>query len=299
MATQQLSAAAAGSITIGGDLRVNRLGFGAMRITGRGIWGSPADPAGAITVLQRAVALDVTLIDTADSYGPNVSEELIAQALYPYPASLVIATKGGFTRSGPNAWAPDGHPQHLREALEGSLRRLRLDRIDLYQFHRPDPKVPFEESVGAIADLAKQGKIRHVGLSNVNVEELQRAQQIVPIVSVQNRFNNASGGAHEYNHVTDDETIAMVDHCTEHGLAFFPWGPLAAGRISSERIDAVAKGRGVSPNQIALAWLLRRSPVMVPIPGTSSVAHLEENVAAAQIALTDQEFADLSVAGSE
>ncbi|HTW86219.1 MAG TPA: aldo/keto reductase [Candidatus Sulfotelmatobacter sp.] len=299
MATQTLSAAAAGTITIGGDLPVHRIGFGAMRITGRGIWGPPADKDAALAVLRRAVELDVNLIDTADSYGPNVSEELIAEALHPYPAGLVIATKGGFERSGPNQWTPNGHPDHLRKALEGSLRRLKLDRIDIYQFHRPDPNVPFEESVGAIAELAKQGKIRHVGLSNVNVDELQRAQKIVPIVSVQNRFNNASGGDEEYNHVTDDETIAMVDHCTKHGLAFFPWGPLAAGRISSARIDAVAKAHGATPNQIALAWLLRRSPVIVPIPGTSSVAHLEENVAADQITLTDEEFAALSVAGSD
>jgi aryl-alcohol dehydrogenase-like predicted oxidoreductase len=299
MATHTISAATAGTLTIGGDLPVHRLGFGAMRITGPGIWGPPPDRDNALAVLRRAVELDVTLIDTADSYGPYVSEELIAQALHPYPAGLVIATKGGFQRTGPNQWVPDGHPAHLREALEGSLRRLKLERIDLYQFHRPDPKVPFEESVGALADLAREGKIRHVGLSNVNIGELQRAQQIVPIVSVQNRFNNASGGSHEFNHVTDDETIAMVEHCTQSGLAFLPWGPLAAGKLSSQRIDAVAKAHGATPNQIGLAWLLRRSPVMLPIPGTASLAHVEENVAAAQIALSDAEFAALSVAGSE
>jgi len=298
MATQTRSAAAAGTLVIGGDLPVHRLGFGAMRITGPGIWGPPPDRAGALAVLRRAVALDVTLIDTADSYGPNVSEELIAEALRPYPAGLVIATKGGFLRTGPGRWVPDGRPEHLRAALEGSLRRLKLERVDLYQFHRPDPKVPFDESVGALAELAQAGKIRHLGLSNVSLAEIEQARRIAPIVSVQNRFNNASGGDEEFNGVTDDQTIAVIDYCAQHGLAFIPWGPLAAGKLSSDRIAAIARAHGATPNQIALAWLLRRSPVMLPIPGTSSVAHLEENVEAAQIALSDEEFAILSLGGS-
>ncbi len=292
---QTLSAAAAGTFTIGGDLHVNRFGFGAMRITGQGIWGPPKDKTGALAVLERTVELDINLIDTADSYGPDVSEELIAEALYPYPAGVIVATKGGQERSGPDVWIPSARPEHLRQALEGSLRRLRLDRIDLYQLHRPDPKVPFEESVGALADLQKQGKIRHVGLSNVNVDEIEQARKLVAVVSVQNRFNNATGGATEFNHVKDDETLEVVDYCTKNGIAFFPWGPLAAGKLASERIDRVAKAHGAQPNQIALAWLLRRSPVIVPIPGTSSVAHLEENVAAANIELTDDDFKTLSV----
>jgi aryl-alcohol dehydrogenase-like predicted oxidoreductase len=295
--TQQTttSATAAGSFLIGGNLRVNRLGFGAMRITGPGIWGPPADRSKALAVLRRAVMLDVNLIDTADSYGPDVSEELIAEALRPYPADLVIATKGGHTRSGPNQWTPAGSPDHLRAALEGSLRRLRLECIDLYQLHRPDPKVPFEESVGAIADLQRAGKIRHVGLSNVGVAQIESARKLVTVVSVQNRFNNATHGDEVFNGVTDDETLRVVDYCTEHGIAFFPWGPLAAGKLSSERISAVAKARNAAPNAIALAWLLHRSPVIIPIPGTASLEHLEENVAAATIALTDEEFASLAV----
>lgn len=294
--TQQTttSATAAGSFAIGGDLRVNRLGFGAMRITGPGIWGPPADRSNALAVLRRAVALDVNLIDTADSYGPDVSEELIAEALRPYPADLVIATKGGHTRSGPNQWTPDGSPAHLTSALECSLRRLGLEQIDLYQLHRPDPKVPFEESVGAIADLQRQGKIRHVGLSNVSVAQIESARKLVTVVSVQNRFNNATRGDEVFNGVSNDETLQVVDYCTAHGIAFFPWGPLAAGRLSSERIAAVAKARNVAPNAIALAWLLRRSPVIVPIPGTASLAHLEENVAAAALQLTGEEFTSLS-----
>jgi pyridoxine 4-dehydrogenase len=298
MAHQTLSAAAAGTFTLGGDLRVNRLGFGAMRITGDGIWGPPNDNAGALAVLRRAVELDVNLIDTADSYGPNVSEELIAEALYPYTNDLVIATKGGHERTGPNVWVPNGRPEHLRKALEGSLRILKLDCIDLYQLHRVDPKVPFRESVGALADLQREGKIRHVGLSNFNVEKIEQAREIVQIVSVQNRFNNASGGGNERNGVKDDETIAVVDYCTREGIAFFPWGPLAAGELSSERLDGVAKTKGAKPNQVALAWLLHRSPVIIPIPGTSSVAHLEENVAAGAIELTKAEFETLSVGGA-
>jgi aryl-alcohol dehydrogenase-like predicted oxidoreductase len=297
MANQTLSAATAGTFKIGGDLRVNRLGFGAMRITGEGIWGPPADKVAALGVLRRAVELDINLIDTADSYGPDVSEELIAEALYPYPGGLAIATKGGNERTGPNVWVPNGRPEHLRAALEGSLRRLKLDCIDLYQLHRVDPKVPFQESVGALADLQREGKIRHVGLSNFNVANIEKAREIVTIVSVQNRFNNATGGDQVYNGVKDDETLEVVDYCTRENIAFFPWGPLAAGKLSSERIDAVAKAKGATANQIALAWLLHRSPVIIPIPGTSSVAHLEENVAAGAIELTQAEFDSLSVAG--
>jgi aryl-alcohol dehydrogenase-like predicted oxidoreductase len=298
MAQRTISAAGAGSFAIGGDLTVNRLGFGAMRITGPGIWGPPADDASALRVLRRAVELGVNLIDTADSYGPDISEGLIAQALHPYPADLVIATKGGQTRSGPNQWTPNGQPAHLHAALDGSLKRLRLERIDLYQLHRPDPKVPFEESVLAIAEMQRAGKIRHVGLSNVSVAQIERARKIVPIVSVQNRFNNATRGSAVFNGVTDDETLAVVDYCTTHGIAFFPWGPLAAGKLSSERISAIARDHDAQPNQIALAWLLRRSPVIVPIPGTASLGHLEENVAAAAIRLSDDEFASLNAAGS-
>ena len=294
---QQTQAAAAGTFAIGGDLHVSRLGFGAMRITGQGIWGQPADRGNALAVLRRAVDLGVNLIDTADSYGPDVSEELIADALAPYPAGVVIATKGGQTRSGPDKWTPNGQPAHLYAAIEGSLKRLRLERIDLYQLHRPDPKVPFEESVLAIAELRRAGKIRHVGLSNVSVAQIESARKIVPIVSVQNRFNNATGGSAVFNGVTDDETLAVVEHCTREGIAFFPWGPLAAGKLSSERIDAVAAKHQATPNQIALAWLLRRSPVIIPIPGTASLEHLAENVAAGAIELSDADFASLAVGG--
>lgn len=297
MAHSILTATAAGTFSIGGDLHVNRLGFGAMRITGKGIWGPPADEASALAVLRRAVELEVDLVDTADSYGPDVSEELIAKALYPYKSGLIVATKGGHTRSGPDRWTPAGAPAHLRTALEGSLSRLRLDAIDLYQLHRPDPKIPFAESVGALAELQKAGKIKHVGLSNVNVAQIEEARGIVEIVSVQNRFNNATGGDAVFNGVTDDQTLEVVDYCTNEKIAFFPWGPLAAGKLSSQRIDAVAKAHGAQPNQIALAWLLHRSPVIIPIPGTSSVAHLEENVAAGAIELTAEEFRSLSVGG--
>ncbi len=276
---------------------VNRLGFGAMRITGAGIWGPPSDHANALAVLRRAVELGVNLIDTADSYGPDVSEELIAEALAPYADGLVVATKGGQTRSGPDKWTPNGDPSHLRAAIEGSLKRLRLERIDLYQLHRPDPKVPFEESVLAIAELQRAGKVRHVGLSNVSVAQIESARKIVPIVSVQNRFNNATRGDAVFNGVADDETLEVVDYCTHNGIAFFPWGPLAAGKLSSERISAVAAKHGAAPNAIALAWLLRRSPAIIPIPGTASIAHLEENVAAAAIRLSDEEYESLSVAG--
>ena len=285
---EQTFADAVSTFAIGGDLNVKRLGFGAMRITGQGIWGPPADHDGALK-------LGVNLIDTADSYGPDVSEELIAEALYPYAPGVIVATKGGQTRSGPDKWTPNGQPAHLRTALDGSLKRLRLERIDIYQLHRPDPKVPFEESVLVLAELQRAGKIRHVGLSNVSVAQIESARKIVPVVSVQNRFNNATGGSAVFNGVTDAETLAVVEYCTREGIAFFPWGPLAAGKLSSERISAVAERRGATPNQIALAWLLRRSPVIVPIPGTASLAHLEENVAAGAIELTDDEFASLAV----
>jgi aryl-alcohol dehydrogenase-like predicted oxidoreductase len=283
MAQDMISAAAAGPFTIGGDLTVNRLGYGAMRITGPGIWGPPPDREAAKAVLRRAVALGVNLIDTADSYGPYVSEELIAEALHPYPKGLVIATKGGLVRPGPGNWQPDGRPEHLREALEGSLRRLRLDRIDIYQFHRPDPKVPLEESVGVLAELRAAGKIRHVGLSNVTVQQLATARKIVPIVTVQNRYN-----------LDDRSSEDVLDACAREQLGFFPWAPVGGGSPSqTEALAKVARAHGATPMQITLAWLLRRSPVMLPIPGTASLKHLEENVAAARIRLTDEEFAAL------
>lgn len=289
MRTSTTTASAAGSLTIGGDLSVNRMGFGAMRLTGPGIWGAPADPEECKAVLRRGVELDVNFIDTADSYGPEVSERLIAEALYPYPKGLVIATKGGLVRPGPGRWEPDGRPEHLREALEGSLRRLRLDQIDLYQLHRPDPKVPFEESVGALANMQKEGKIRHVGLSNVTPEHLTRAQRIVPIVSVQNRYN-----------LTDRASEVVLDACERSGLAFLPWGPLAEGTLlqTGSVLEQIAQRHGATPAQVSLAWLLQRSPSMLVIPGTSKIAHLEENVAAAGIRLTDQEFAELDQLGS-
>jgi pyridoxine 4-dehydrogenase len=270
-----------GTFVLGGDLTVNRIGFGAMRITGPRVLGEPADRTGAIAVLHRAVELGVTLIDTADSYGPGVSEELIAEALHPYPAGLVIATKGGFLRRG-GGWIPDGRPSHLREALEGSLRRLRIDRIDVYQLHTVDPRVPIEESVGTLGDLQAQGKIRHIGVSNVNVEELSRARNVARLVSVQNRFS-----------LSDRESDDVVAACEQHGLAFLPWYPLAVGALARSRtghLRPIARAHQATPAQIALGWLLKRSPVILPIPGTSSIAHLEENVAAARIGLTQEEF---------
>jgi pyridoxine 4-dehydrogenase len=281
MTTGEPDGAAAGTITIGGDLTVNRFGFGAMRITGPRILGEPKDPDEARRVLRRAVELGVGLIDTADSYGPNVSERLIAEALHPYPDGVVIATKGGLTRRPSGAWPNDGRPEHLRTACEGSLQRLRLDRIDLYQLHSPDPAVPFEESVGALAAMRSEGKIRHVGLSNVSLEQLRAAQAVVPIASVQNYF-----------HIARREAEDVLDACATDGIAYLPWRPLNAGALSGPRstLAAVADARGATPGQIALAWLLARSPVMLPIPGTSSVVHLEENMAAARIALTEEEF---------
>jgi aryl-alcohol dehydrogenase-like predicted oxidoreductase len=281
--TQTISAAAAGTFAIGGDLTVNRLGYGAMRITGAGIWGPPADKPAALATLRRAVALDVNLIDTADSYGPNVSEELIAEALYPYPAGLVIATKGGWERPGPGQWTHNASPRHLTEALEGSLKRLRLGRIDIYQLHVPDNNVSFEASVEALAKLREQGKIRHVGLSNVTREHVERARRIVPVVSVQNRYSFA-----------DRESDFIVDYCEPNGIAFFPWAPLGQAKEVDTAIKTVAGELHATPLQVALAWLLKRSKVIVPIPGTSSVTHLEENIAAAALKVPSAVYDRLS-----
>jgi aryl-alcohol dehydrogenase-like predicted oxidoreductase len=260
-----------------------------MRITGEGIWGPPENKQEALAVLHRALDLGINLIDTADSYGPEVSESLIAEALYPYPKGLVIATKGGLLRTGPGQWPMNGSPKHLREALEGSLRRLRLDTIDIYQFHRPDPKVPFEESVGEIAKMKAEGKIRHVGLSNVTLEQLAQAQKIVPIVTVQNRYNLANRASEQ---MTPEQAEEMVDTCARQNIGFIPWFPLATGELaqSGGPLDQIAKQRNVQPSQVALAWLLHRSSSMLPIPGTSSVKHLEENVMGATIQLSQQEF---------
>ena len=272
------------TITIGGDLTVNRMGFGAMRIVGKGIWGSPPDREAAKNVLRHAVAHGVNFIDTADSYGPNTSEELIAEALAPYAPGIVIASKGGLTRSGPDEWQSNARPEHLRQALEGSLKLLRLDCIDLYQLHRPDPRVPYPESVGALADLQRAGKIRHVGVSNVNRKQLAEACAIVPIVSVQNRYN-----------YEDRSSEDVLDTCEKAGIAFLPWAPVGGHEPMKEATLArLARDHKASALQIALAWLLKRSPVMVPIPGTSSIAHLDENLAAAAIELSDEEFRALS-----
>jgi aryl-alcohol dehydrogenase-like predicted oxidoreductase len=280
---QQITAAAAGTITLGGDLTVNRLGYGAMRITGKGIWGPPEDHGAAIATLRRAVELGVNFIDTADSYGPSVSEELIAEALAPYPSDLVIATKGGWERPGPGQWTHNASPGHLRKALEGSLKRLRLNRIDVYQLHMPDNAVSFEASMETLAQLREQGKIRHIGLSNVTREHIERARKIVPIVSVQNRYGFA-----------DREWDYVVNYCAENGIAFIPWAPLGSGKRASEVLDSVAEELNATPLQIALAWLLKRSPVMLPIPGTSSPKHLDENVAAAALELPRAAFERLS-----
>jgi pyridoxine 4-dehydrogenase len=281
--TQTITAGASGTITIGGDLTVNRLGYGAMRVTGQGIWGSPANKSASLATLKRAIELDVNLIDTADSYGPGTSEELIAEALYPYPAGLVIATKGGWERPGPNQWTHNASPKHLTQALEGSLKRLRLDRIDIYQLHAPDNAVSFEASVESLAKLRQQGKIRHVALSNVTREHIERAQKIVPIVSVQNRYSFA-----------DRESDFIVDYCAENGIAFLPWAPLGQGRKADDAIEKVARELKATPLQVALAWLLKRAKVILPIPGTSSVAHLEENVAAAGLELPQAAYDELS-----
>jgi aryl-alcohol dehydrogenase-like predicted oxidoreductase len=283
--TIELTDETAGTLTLGGELTVRRLGFGAMRITGDGIWGPPKDHDGVIATLRRAIELGINLIDTADSYGPHVSEELIAEALYPYPEGLVIASKGGLTRGGPGQWSPDGRPEHLREACEGSLQRLRVDRIDLYQLHRPDPSVPYEESVGAIKELRDEGKVHFVGVSNVSVEQLETARSIVDVVSVQNRFNP-----------DDRSSDDVLDRCEELGLGFLPWHPLNAGSVGEGSLAEIAARHDATPAQIAIAWLLARSPVMLPIPGTSKVEHLEENIAAAGIELSDEEIAELNEA---
>lgn len=279
--TKQPPAAASGTFTIGGDLTVYRLGFGTMRLTGSGIWGPPKNKDEAIAVLRRAVELGVNLLDTADSYGPAGAESLIAEALYPYPPQLAIATKGGYLRPGPDRWEPDGRPEHLREALEGSLRRLRREHIDLYQLHVPDPSVPYEVSVRALADMRTEGKIRHIGISNVNREQFEIARSIVPIVTVQNLYN-----------LEDRSSEEMVNICERAGLGFIPWFPLATGDLAHAggKLSQIAARHHATPGQVALAWLLRRSRVMLPIPGTSSVKHLEEDIAAAQIKLSDDEF---------
>jgi pyridoxine 4-dehydrogenase len=280
---QTLSAAAAGEFTIGGDLTVNRMGYGAMRITGQGIWGPPADKAAALATLRRTVELGVNLIDTADSYGPGTSEELIAEALYPYPVDLVIATKGGWERPGPGQWTHNASPKHLTEALEGSLKRLHLERIDVYQLHAPDNAVSFEASVEALAKLRGQGKIRHVALSNVTREHIERARRIVPIVSVQNRYSFA-----------DRESDFVVDYCEQNSIAFLPWAPLGQAKDAHEAIKKVASDLKATPLQVALAWLLKRSRVILPIPGTSSIQHLEENIAAAALKLPQAAYDQLA-----
>ena len=281
--SNRMPAEAAGTVTLGGELKVRRLGFGAMRITGEGVWGPPRDRARALAVLRRALELGVNFIDTADSYGPNVSEELIAEALSPYPDDLVIATKGGWNRPGPNQWTHNASPAHLREAVEGSLKRLRVERIELYQLHTPDPVIPFEASIETLANLQAEGKIRLIGLSNVTQEHIERARNIVPIVSVQNRYSFA-----------DREWDYVVDYCERKQIAFIPWFPLGAGNVAGKLLDRIAKTHGKKPIQIALAWLLRRSPVMLPIPGTSSLQHLEENLEAGALQLSDEEYLELT-----
>jgi aryl-alcohol dehydrogenase-like predicted oxidoreductase len=281
--TQILSAAAAGTFTIGGDLTVNRMGYGAMRLTGPGIWGPPANKATALATLRQAVELGVNLIDTADSYGPGVSEQLIAEALYPYPSDLVIATKGGWERPGPNQWTHNASPKHLAEALEGSLKRLRLERIDIYHLHAPDNVVSFEASVEALAKLRDQGKIRHVALSNVTREHIERARKIVPIADVQNRYSFA-----------DRESDYIVDYCEKNDIAFLPWAPLGQAKEAHDAVKEIAEELQATPLAVALAWLLKRSPVIVPIPGTSSIKHLEENIAAASLELPQEAYERLS-----
>jgi pyridoxine 4-dehydrogenase len=282
--TTAVNAKASGAFAIGGDLTVNRLGYGAMRITGDGIWGEPKDREGAKKVLRRAVELGVNFIDTADSYGPEVSEQLIGEALAPYAKGVVIATKAGLTRQGPNQWLPVGRPEYLIQEVEMSLRRLKLERLDLWQLHRIDPRVPVEESLGAIKKLQEQGKIRHVGLSEVKPHEIDQARKVVEIVSVQNQYN-----------LSDRQHEDVVEYCTKHKLAFIPWFPVAAGKLAKPggKLDTVAKAHGATVSQLSLAWLLHHSPVMLPIPGTSSVAHLEENIAAAGVKLSDVEWKEI------
>jgi pyridoxine 4-dehydrogenase len=279
---ESITAAAAGTIVLGGKLTVNRLGFGAMRLTGPGIWGPPKDHPAAIAVLRRAVELGVNFVDTADSYGPAVSEELIGEALFPYPKGFVVATKGGWNRPGPNQWTHDASPRHLSEAIEGSLKRLRLDRIEVYQLHAPDPAISFDASVQTLAELQSEGKIQLIGLSNVTREHIERARKIAQIVSVQNRYS-----------VFDREWEHVVDYCEQNRIAFIPWYPLGAGGVGHEVLSRIAQAHRMKPIQIALAWLLQRSPVMLPIPGTSSVEHLEENIAAAALRLSKDEFRQL------
>jgi pyridoxine 4-dehydrogenase len=281
MATTHVNAAVSGTFALGGDLHIHRLGYGAMRITGDGIWGEPGDLEKAKQVLRRTVELGVNFIDTADSYGPEVSERLIAEALYPYPKDLIIATKGGFTRSGPNRWAPVGRPEYLRQCVEMSLRRLRLERIDLWQFHRIDPKVPVEDSLGAIREMQKQGKIRHVGLSEVSPAEIERAKKILPIVSAQNQYN-----------IGDRRHEPTLAYCEKHKLGFIPWFPVAAGALARPGgpLDAAAKRHHATVAQVSLAWLLHHSPVTLPIPGTTSIDHLEENIAAGAVKLNADEW---------
>jgi pyridoxine 4-dehydrogenase len=283
--SNQPTAAAAGTIDVGGDLTVNRMGFGAMRITGNGIWGEPPSRDQALATLRRVVELGVNFIDTADSYGPSVSEELIAEALYPYPDDLVIATKGGQQRPGPNRWTPDGRPEHLREACEGSLRRLRLDQIPLYQLHRLDPKVPVAESLGVLAELKDEGKIRHIGISNVTEEQFREAERSVPLVSIQNRFN-----------VFDRASAPLVDLCEQENLVFLPWAPIQQAARKAA-VAVAAQRRGVTERQIVLAWLLASSPAILPIPGTGSPEHAEENVAAVSIDLSRDELEAISKGG--
>ncbi|MBO0808165.1 MAG: aldo/keto reductase [Actinobacteria bacterium] len=282
--TDRPAAGAAGTIDLGGDLTVNRMGFGAMRVTGPGIWREPPDRDQAKAAIRRAVELGVTLIDTADSYGPEVSETLLAETLYPYPDELVIATKGGMVRPGPGRWDTDGRPEHLRQACEGSLRRLRLDQIPLYQFHRPDPQVPVAESVGALAELKDEGKIRHIGISNVSESQLREAQRVTPIVSVQNRYN-----------VSDRRSDAMVDLCEQEQLVFLPWAPIQ-GADEAGPVTEAASRHGVTARQIVLAWLLARSPQMLPIPGSGSPGHVADNIAAAAIELSPAETAAITAA---
>jgi aryl-alcohol dehydrogenase-like predicted oxidoreductase len=277
-------ASASGQFKLGGDLEINRMGFGAMRITGTGIWGEPDNLEKARAVLRRVVELDVNFIDTADAYGPEVSENLIAEALHPYDNGVIIATKGGLTRSGPGKWHPNGHPEYLRGALEGSLKRLKVDCIDLYQYHRPDPEVPFEDSVGEIARMRQEGKIRHIGLSNVTPEQLNTARGIAPIVAVQNRYN-----------LFDRASESVLEKCEAAHIGFIPWFPVGAGNLETKTLSQIAGKYNATPYQIALAWLLQRSPVMLPIPGTSSIPHLEENIAASAIKLSDEDFTALDV----
>jgi pyridoxine 4-dehydrogenase len=283
MTAQQLSASRAGEVSLGNEVSVHRLGYGAMRLTGEGIWGPPKDRKAALAVLHRAVELGVNFIDTADSYGPYVNEELIAEALFPYPPGLIIATKGGWKRPGPNQWTHDATPSHLRKAVEGSLNRLRLDHIDVYQLHIPDPVVSLDSSIETLAELRREGKIRMVALSNVTQEHIERARRIVPVVSVQNRYSFA-----------DREWDYVVDYCERNGIVFIPWFPLGAGRVAGEVLNQIAQAHHAAPTQVALAWLLRRSPMILPIPGTSTISHLEQNIAAASLHLSEEDYVKLA-----